>query len=176
MLAFVEVREGMVEGIVKFLISDTWPFHGEENPTEELIRMKFQKGVYTADGNKSFWIIKNNENIGLIRLFDLPDPTCLFDIRLSKKQRGQGFGVEAVNWLTDYVFTNCSHINRIEGHTRNDNFAMRKTFFKCGYVKEAYHRKAWPQKGFLYDSIGYAMIREDWANKTKTLIDDKFEY
>ncbi|BCN29827.1 GNAT family N-acetyltransferase [Anaeromicropila herbilytica] len=51
-------------------------------------------------------------------------------------------------------------IDRIEANTREDNYGMRCVFHKSGFVKEAHYRKAW--KG--YDSIGYAIIREDWKN------------
>ena len=36
------------------------------------------------------------------------------------------------------VFTEFPDIDRIEGTTRQDNRAMRRTFIRCGYVKEAH--------------------------------------
>ncbi len=176
MINFSEFKQEMLDDLVLFLTKETWPFHGDEKPTEESVVEKFKDGVYTADGTKTFWIILDDNKIGLMRLFDLEDPTCLFDLRLKAAYRGKGLGTESVNWLTNYVFTNYPEINRIEGHTRQDNFAMRKTFYHCGYVKEAYHRKAWPQNGREYDSVGYAIIRDDWKNKTTTLIEDGFDF
>ncbi|RXJ04249.1 N-acetyltransferase [Anaerobacillus alkaliphilus] len=176
MLSFLEVSHEMQDELVEFLTKERWPFHGDENPTEESIRERFLKGVYTERGSKTFWITLDDKKIGLIRLFDLEDPTCLFDLRLKEANRGHGLGAEAVNWLTNYVFTNYPEITRIEGHTRQDNYAMRKTFYHCGYVKEAYHRKAWPQNGREYDSVGYAIIKDDWKNGTTTPIEDRFEY
>jgi RimJ/RimL family protein N-acetyltransferase len=176
MLSFKEVQNHMIDEIVDFLTKDTWPFHGKPNPTEESVRASFQKGFYTGNGIQTFWITKNNEKIGMIRLFDLEDPTCLFDIRLKQGSRGKGLGVSSLKWLFNHVFSTYPDIIRIEGHTRSDNFAMRKTFFNSGFVKEAYHRKAWPQEGRLFDSVGYALLRQDWENKTITLIEDKFAY
>ncbi|MCT8138308.1 GNAT family N-acetyltransferase [Anaerobacillus sp. CMMVII] len=172
MLEFLEVNKEMEADIVDFITKETWPFHGVENPTEQSVREKFQSGLYTEKGNQSFWIVKNGEKIGVLRLFDLEDPTCLFDLRFKESARGQGLGAEAVKWLTDYVFSNYPAMVRIEGHTRNDNYAMRKTLFLSSYVKEAYHRKAWPQNGRLYDSVGYAMTRDDWESGKVTEIDD----
>lgn len=176
MLSFIEFQNHMIDELVDFLTNEIWPFHGQPNPTSESVKASFQKGFYTENGNHTFWITKNNENIGMIRLFDLEDPTCLFDIRFKHAYRGKGLGVPTLKWLSNYIFTTYSHIIRIEGHTRSDNFAMRKTFFNSSFVKEAYHRKAWPQEGQLFDSVGYAFLRQDWENKTITQIDDKFAY
>jgi RimJ/RimL family protein N-acetyltransferase len=175
-LVFKELTIEMIDELVKFLTTETWPFHGQPNPTEDSIRNSFQNGFYSDNGNHSFWIISNDEKIGLIRLFDLEDLTCLFDLRIKSEYRGKGLGVIILKWMTDYIFTNYPHIIRIEGHTRNDNYSMRKTFYNSGYVKEAYHRKAWPQGEQLFDSVGYAMLRCDWENQTKTLIEDTFAY
>jgi RimJ/RimL family protein N-acetyltransferase len=177
MLSFIEFKNHMIDELVDFLTKETWPFHGQPNPTKESIGASFKKGFYTENGNQTFWITNNNnEKIGMIRLFDLEDPTCLFDIRFKQAYRGEGLGVPSVKWLSEYVFVTYPHIIRVEGHTRSDNFAMRKTFFNSGFVKEAYHRHAWPQEKQLFDSVSYAMLRKDWENNTITLIDDKFAY
>ncbi|WP_163100011.1 GNAT family N-acetyltransferase [Peribacillus alkalitolerans] len=162
--------------LVEFLTSETWYFHGQENPTEESIRNNINKGFYSEDGNVTFWILHEQDKIGIIRIFDLEDPICLFDIRLRESDRGKGIGKEALRWLCDYVFKNFPEMIRIEGHTRQDNFAMRKTFYNSGFVKESLNRQAWRQNGKLYDSVGYAMIREDWLNNTITIIEDHFRY
>jgi RimJ/RimL family protein N-acetyltransferase len=80
----------------------------------------------------------------LIRLLDLADDTPMFDLRLRAACRGAGLGTHAVRWLTASLFTELPGIRRIEGTTRQDNAAMRRVFRKCGYVKEAHYRQAWP--------------------------------
>ncbi|MHC0037038.1 GNAT family N-acetyltransferase [Pseudoneobacillus sp. C159] len=176
MLEFLKFDRGNIDELVAFLTAETWPFHGQPNPTESSIRSSFEKGFYTEDGSQTFWVLKNGQKIGMVRLFDLEDPTCLFDIRLKEQSRGSGKGAQVVKWLTDFVFTHFPEMIRVEGHTRSDNYAMRKTFFKSGFVKEAYHRNAWPQEGKLYDSVGYAITRTDWENKTITEIKETFAY
>lgn len=162
--------------LIEFLTSETWEFHGQEKPQENSIKKGIENGFYSGNGNETFWVKMANEEIGIIRIFDLEDPTCLFDIRLKKKNRGRGLGLLCVKWLTDHIFTTYTHMIRIEAHTREDNFAMRKTLHNCQYVKEAYHRLAWPQGDKLYDSVGYAIVRDDWKNSTVTLINDDFAY
>ncbi|WP_442599709.1 GNAT family N-acetyltransferase [Neobacillus sp. D3-1R] len=176
MLTFKECQKDQLNELVHFLTSEPWHFHGQVNPSKESISSSFQKGFYTENGNRTFWVSEDGQIIGIIRLFDLEDLTCLFDIRFRSSSRGKGLGVEAIKWIAEYVFINYSHIHRVEGHTRQDNFAMRKTFYKAGYIKEAYHRESWPQNGSLFDSVGYAMTRHDWENKTVTIIMDDFPY
>jgi RimJ/RimL family protein N-acetyltransferase len=176
MITFLQFEHTMSDELIDFLTSEKWSFHGQENPTEESIKKSLENGFYTDNGNRTFWILHNNDKVGLIRLFDLEDPICLFDLRLKEKWRRKGLGQEAVRWLTNFVFSNYPEMIRIEGHTRFDNYAMRKTFFNSGYVKEAYHRKSWRQSGELFDSVGYAMIRSDWESNTKTTIKDCFQF
>lgn len=74
-----------------------------------------------------------------------------------------------MRWLTSYLFTEFPGIRRIEGTTRQDNHAMRRTFRRCGYVKEAHYRQAWPAPGGrVYDAVGYAILRSDWQSGTIT--------
>ncbi|MEQ8192622.1 MAG: GNAT family protein, partial [Candidatus Eremiobacterota bacterium] len=90
-------------------------------------------------------------------------------IRISSSYQGKGIGEKGVKWLTEYVFKTYSHIMRIEGYTREDNLAMRKVFEKCGYIKEAHHRKSWPgQENVYFDSVGYCILREDWEENKIT--------
>ena len=59
---------------------------------------------------------------------------------------------------------------RLEGHTRQDNLAMRKTFERAGFVKEAHLRKAWfsPKENSYYDAVTYGITREDFMGGTTT--------
>jgi RimJ/RimL family protein N-acetyltransferase len=77
-----------------------------------------------------------------------------------------------VRWLSGEVFGRWPGVRRIEAQTRRDNLAMRAVLGRCGYVKEAVYRRAWPgQDGTLHDGIGYALLREDWERGTTTPVD-----
>ena len=158
-----------IDDLVKLMISNTWKYHATTNAKEERIRAAHEKGYYIADGCETFWIEKEKEKIGLLRIYDLDDGTPLFDIRFSNQNSGRGLGTESIKWMTDYIFNNYKEINRIEGNTRQDNYAMRKVFIKCGFVKESHYRKAWESRnGDIYDAIGYGIIRDDWEKKIVT--------
>lgn len=155
-----------LEGLIEFLTSETWSFHGTPNLKAEKIRHGFYNHAYTGDNCKSFWIVLDqNIRVGFIRIFDLQDGDPLFDLRIKSQYRGLGIGIQAVTWLKDYIFNNYPDKNRIEANTRQDNYAMRCVLSKCGFLKEAHHRKAWPsQNQMVYDAIGYGITKEDWIN------------
>ena len=78
-------------------------------------------------------------------------------------------GTETVRGLVRHLFRECPNIVRIEGQTRDDNVAMRKTFLRSGFVKEAHYRKAWPTaEGELRDSVAYGLLRSDFETGQTT--------
>lgn len=161
-----------IDALIEFLTSDTWEFYGTPNLKSERIRESYENQYYTGDDCKTFWVILDQDiKVGTVRIYDLEDGDPMFDIRILSKYKGMGIGTIAVKWLTDYVFNNFPDKVRIEANTRQDNNAMRCVFHKSGYVKESYHRKAWPcSNGETYDSIGYGITKEDWENGKVTPI------
>ena len=101
---------------------------------------------YRSDDSRAFWITVDART-GLIRLMDLRDSTPVFDLRLRAQWRGKGLGGQALRWLTAYLFTELPAIQRVQGTTRQDNRAMRRTFQRAGSVKDAHYRNTWPVDG-----------------------------
>lgn len=162
--------ENELNELVALMTNNTWDFHSDQKPSNEQIIKAYQKGWYQED-RETFWIEKDNKKIGLIIIHDISDTIPSFDIRIDGNGRGKGIGTKAVTWITDYIFSLPNKKIRIEAYTRSDNIAMRKTFNKCGYVKEGYLRNAWENNdGTVSDSICYAFIRSDWENKEITPI------
>jgi RimJ/RimL family protein N-acetyltransferase len=157
--------------LAEFLTTEDWPYHGAGAPDAATIREQAAAGDYDNDQTQTFWIVTGAEmRVGLIRLLDLGDDTPLFDLRVRTRYRGAGLGTVALRWLTDYLFAEFPGIRRIEGTTRQDNLPMRRVFRKCGYVKEAHYRQAWPAPdGRVHDAVGYAILRSDWQAGTVTL-------
>lgn len=158
-----------IDALVDFMTSDTWDFYGTPNPKPERIVSNYKNQYYTGDDCKTFWVISDQDiKVGMIRIYDLQDGDPLFDIRILSKYRGMGIGTSTIRWLVEYLF-NFTDKQRIEANTRQDNYAMRCVFHKCGFVKEAHHRKAWVgQDGKPYDAIGYGITKEDWENGKTT--------
>ncbi|MRN52656.1 GNAT family N-acetyltransferase [Paenibacillus monticola] len=177
-LCYEEFKDD-IEPLVEFLTSDTWDFLGESNPSPEKIRENYKNQVYTGNNNKTFWVISDQRiKVGMVRIYDLQDSTPLLDIRILSKYKGMGVGTMTINWLIDYIFNNFTDKERIEGNTRQDNYAMRCVFHKCGFVKEAHYRKSWKDKnGNLYDAIGYGLLKADWQKGKTTPVDwNDFKY
>lgn len=158
--------------LVKFLASEEWPFHVNKCLTEDKVVKMIEEGTFDGDNHESFWILVEKRKIGFIRLFDLDDVEDgypLFDLRIRGEYRGKGLGKTAVQWLTRYLFEKFPGLERIAGATRADNSAMRKIFRSCGYVKEGHYRKDWPSsEGVAFDTVKYAVLREDWLSGVTT--------
>lgn len=136
--------------IAAWLKLETWPFHGT-GPASNWFGPEI----------RSFWIVENEEKVGIMRAFDLADPTPLFDLRIRGASRGKGLGRAALKWLTNYVFTAFPDPPRFGGYTRADNVAMRRVFEACGFMQEAYHRRAWRASDGWHDAVGYGILREE---------------
>jgi RimJ/RimL family protein N-acetyltransferase len=159
-----------VDLLAEFLSSQDWPYHAGGTPDAARVREQAAAGYYDNDETRTFWVVTGDgTRAGLIRLLDLADDTPMFDLRIGAAYRRAGLGAAALRWLTGYLFTGFPVIRRIEGSTRQDNHAMRRTFRSCGYVKEAHYRQAWPSpSGRVYDAVGYAILRTDWQAGTIT--------
>jgi hypothetical protein len=132
---------------------DDWPYHAGGGPIR-----------WIGPGIRTFRVLADGDPAGVIRLYDLDDGGPMFDLRLRTAYRGRGIGTDAVRWLTGYLFTELPEVHRIEATTRADNRPMRRVLGKCGYEREARYRQAWPVPGGPpQDSLGYAILRSDWA-------------
>lgn len=151
-----------VDALVHLFTQNKWFYHTHQHVKAESVRAAYAKGYYKNDC-ETYWILENEEKIGVIMIHDISDTIPLFDLRLNAKYRGKGYGVKALRWLQDYLFGEKGKI-RIEGYTRVDNIGMRKCFSKAGFVKEGYLRNAWENEdGTVTDSILYGAIKDDWV-------------
>lgn len=175
-IILTEYENSEKENLINFISSGYWLFHSTPRISREKLIKQFDDGYFTGKGQKTFLIKNINSNIliGVIRLFDLgestdDDETPLFDIKIKEEFRCKGTGKKAVNWLTDFVFTNYPNKLRFEATTRIDNIAMRRVLEFCGFLKEAHYRQAWTDSvGNRYDCAGYGILRTDWETKTIT--------
>ncbi|MBN1550210.1 GNAT family N-acetyltransferase [bacterium] len=172
-LAFRIYQDSEAEQLAKWISSGSWPFHGSRNPSLNEVRKSIADGYYSGNDNRTFWIYvkEDPDPIGIVSLHELTDVTPIFDVRLKTSVRNRGFGRHIIGWLAEYVFTQTDK-HRIEGHTRVDNLAMRRVFKSCGWVMEAYYRKAWPDEdGTYHDAVTYALLKADWETGKSTAID-----
>ncbi|WP_146360423.1 GNAT family N-acetyltransferase [Arthrobacter yangruifuii] len=163
--------------VTAFLSSNRFPFHMNAAPTEAEASRRVAAGHFWGGESHGFWVQHDDDDIGLVVLEDLADDNPVFDLRLAEEHRGRGLGVDVVRALCALAFTEFPEIVRFEGQTREDNLAMRKTFLRAGFVKEAHYRQAWPTAdGSRVASVAYAILRSDWEQNTVTPLefDDLF--
>lgn len=136
----------------EFLRSETWPYHGGAGTV-----------TWIGAGIETWWVLDAGARAGVVRLYDLDDGP-MFDLRLRSAYRGRGIGTGTVRWLTGHLFDLLPEMTRIEATTREDNVAMARVLERCGYVREARYREAWPVPGGPpLDALGYAILRREWA-------------
>ncbi len=157
------------EEFVRFMTANAFPFHMNPSPTREDLESRREDGDFDGPENAVLAARAEGELIGFVVVEDLESIGPLFDIRLANGARGKGLGTETVRGLVRHLFRECPNIVRIEGQTRDDNVAMRKTFLRSGFVKEAHYRKAWPTaEGELRDSVAYGLLRSDFETGQTT--------
>lgn len=171
-IAFNAMNDADQDDLLVFLQVNSFPFHAGTGAGMDGIRRRVRSGRFWNDESQAFWINDGDTRLGLVVLEDLQDDTPVFDLRLANVHRGKGLGVLVLDSLCYHVFTTMPGILRFEGQTREDNFAMRKTFLRAGFIKEAHYRQAWPVAGGdPLASIAYAMLRSDWESGTTTALD-----
>lgn len=158
--------------LINFLTTDEWPFFGNPRLTAETVSRWLEEGFFNSADSQSYWIMQKGTRVGHIRIFDLEDPTPLFDIRIATDWRGKGIGRSALLWLIAHCFQTWPRFLRLEAQTRRDNRPMRRVLELCGFVKEAHYREAWPDaQGVHHDGVGYAILRRDWESGNTTPVE-----
>ena len=166
----IDVRGDDRSAFVGFMLRNRFPFHVFFHLSEDQVTSRIESGDFDGPHTQTFWLIDSGgDRVGIVTLDDLDDPTPTFDLRLDTRYRGKGLGVLALKAITSYVFDTFPAVNRFEGQTREDNFAMRQVFLRCGFVKEAHYREAWPVTGGeRRASVAYAILRRDWETGITT--------
>jgi hypothetical protein len=91
-LEFRRFTEQDSSRVVDFLSQEEWPFHGVVREQPEEILQRIVDGYYDAPEVLTFWVVLREENVGMIRLFDLRDDTPMFDLRIDSAHPGKGLG------------------------------------------------------------------------------------
>ncbi len=168
-LRFVPHDRSADASLVEFLTGSVWPFHTEPCLDPAVVLRRSSDGDFDTSGEREcWWALCGGERIGLVVIFDLGDPTPMFDLRIAARFWGRGYGTTTVRWLTARIFSTRADKERIEATTRADNWAMRAVLARCGYAKEAHYRQAWPGADGACDAVGYAILRSDWLTGRTT--------
>ena len=166
-VTFLPLSDKDEEELVRFLTTNSFPYHRIKAPSEGLVRRLLLEGRFVGDAVRTYWVIGDNHRLGLVILEELDTPTPMLDLRLVERFRGRGNAVPVLQALTEKVFGDYPGIQRFAGRTREDNVAMRKTLLRSGFLKEAHYREDWPlEDGRRVATVVYAILRRDWEQGT----------
>lgn len=76
---------------------------------------------------------------------------------------GKGKGTESLRLWCGYLFTTLPQIQRLDLRTWSGNAPMCRVAAKLGFVEEARFRNARIVDGAYFDSVGFGILREEWA-------------
>ena len=99
-------------------------------------------------------------NIGLHKGTDVYRKAAEIGYFLGEEYWNLGIMTKAVNLICDYGFNNMD-IVRIHAGIFEFNPASMRVLEKCGFKKEAVHKKAIVKDGKIYDEIRYAKIKDE---------------
>jgi RimJ/RimL family protein N-acetyltransferase len=164
-LGFSLVGDGEANELADWLAAETWPYHARSRWTVDDALASIRAGDFTRS-NPTYWVeLAGSGRIGIVHYRYLEDVSPDLDLRLVESYRGRGLGGRMVEWAASHLFTTTDK-HRLAGETRVDNLAMRRVFERCGWVEEARYRQSWPtNEGGWTDSVGYAILRDDWYHR-----------
>ncbi len=144
-------------------------FYGEyESIQSQMSRVEAQKRIENPDVSDSVgwtWFVmekKDGTKIGFIVHFTVqPSQHVEIGYALVPKEKGKGYGTEALQIMVDYLFLT-KDIMRIQANTDIRNLASQRVLEKAGFHKEGTIRQAGFVRGQWQNDYLYSILREEW--------------
>ena len=136
-------------------------FVGEFEPFSQASLSDLEK-QYETRGDTQWFLVqkKNGTSIGYMGHFKSKDCMAI-GYMLVGKERGKGYGSEAVQIMVDYLFLH-KDIVRIQAETHPDNKASQRVLEKVGFSKEGIIRRSFFSRGAYRDTAMYSILRDEW--------------
>lgn len=135
----------------------------------DFITNKVSKTIDDVDSWYQLVIInkENNKLIGDIGIHFLDDDKKQVEIgcTLAKSQHGKGFACEALSEIIRFLFSDLNK-HRITASVNPANLKSIAMFERLGFRKEAHFIKSILIDGEWVDDVIYAMLKDEWTNKT----------
>lgn len=156
----LELAEKKDLPIIKQWANDV-EFVGEFEPFDQMSLEDLEKR-HDGKGDGQWYFVekKDGTKVGYIGHFKSKD--CIgIGYMLVKKERGNGYGSEAVQMMVDYLFLHKT-IVRVQAETHPDNKASQRVLEKAGFTLEGHIRKSFFSRGVYRDTAMYSILREEW--------------
>ena len=139
-----------------------------ENENSTLLLANDDSFFKTISGKKEeflFGIFEkgSNELIGSCGVFAInwKNSTCFVGISIGSKWHNKGFGTDAMNTLTSFIF-NYIHVHKIKLNVFSFNTSAIRSYEKCHFSKEGTLRNEIFRFGSFHDVHVYGLLREEW--------------
>lgn len=139
--------------------------------TENEISIEQQKAWFERvkdDDTSKYWIIEyDNQKIGLASLTGISNTlsSCYWAFYLGTDvPRGGGIGSKIEYNILEYVFNELK-LNKLRCEVMNFNDKVISMHEKFGFRREAYYRQHIKKNGKWVDTIGLAILSEEWKKQ-----------
>lgn len=123
------------------------------------------------DANECFVICRKTDNqivgaINMSQIFRKSFQNAYLGYSLGVKYVGNGFMTEAVQLILRYAFKDLK-LHRVEANVQPHNKDSIAVLQRCGFTKEGFSPKYLKISGRWRDHERWAIIRENWREKSK---------
>ena len=145
----------------------------QRSKSERMKQFDNPSNLVVLTERKRFVIQKKDETrIGFISHW-ITQPSRMIEIgyNIVSRERGKGYGTEAVQLMVDYLFLS-QNISRIQAITHVRNRASQCVLEKAGFKIEGTFRNSAIVRGLWTDAYLYGVLREEWKEPkilTKTM-------
>lgn len=138
-----------------------WPFNFLS--IEKYKRDLAENNCWSKEWGNMLIVDKQDEILGTIAFFKPSDYQTGLEIGYKihkKKNRGKGYGSEALLLFSAYLFAS-KPIYRLEINAAKDNIASYRIAEKCGFQYEGTMRKAVYFNGKEHDLVKYSLLKNE---------------
>ena len=145
-----------------------WDAHTSIHQTRNYIRYLIRQYRNAAPGTFAIALRDSGKVIGTIGFMwlQMDNRSAEVGYSLGRKYWNQGYMTEALQAVVEFGFTRLN-LNRIEAQHECDNPASGRVMLKAGMKHEGTLRQRIYNKGRFVDVELYAILRSDWACRTK---------
>ena len=107
-----------------------------------------------------------DELIGVIEPLRFEEDTgsCSFAYMLGREFWGQGYGMEALRAVLDFLFRDME-VQQVEANHMAENTASGAVMRKAGMVCTGREPAKYEKNGILHDAVSYVITRQQWKNR-----------
>jgi ribosomal-protein-alanine N-acetyltransferase len=135
---------------------------GEYEPIVQETRADLERQYDKLTEGQWFFVEKKDgTKIGFIAHFAAHGKLVAIGYALLPRERGKGYGSEAIKVMVDYLFLS-KNIVRIQAETHPQNIASQRVLEKAGFKTEGIIRKSFFSRGVWRDTAMFSILREEW--------------